>query len=59
MLVIVHPDLEDVALDPGLGAELLDRRLVVLLNSPAEPLREHQHPVLLLLRELGPEPLLQ
>jgi hypothetical protein len=57
VLVVVHPDLEDVALDVDLVAELLHGGLVVLLDAPAHALRERQHPVLLLLGELGAEPL--
>lgn len=57
VLVVVHPDLEHMALDARLVAELLHRRLVLLLDPPPNPLREHQHLVLLVLRELGPEPL--
>uniref|UniRef100_A0A804LUZ5 Uncharacterized protein n=1 Tax=Zea mays TaxID=4577 RepID=A0A804LUZ5_MAIZE len=58
VLVVVHPHLEHVALDADLLAELLHGGLVVLLDAPPQPLRERQHPVLLLLRELGAEPLL-
>ncbi|ONK67238.1 uncharacterized protein A4U43_C06F18070 [Asparagus officinalis] len=39
------------------GVELLHRRLIVLLDPPPDPLRERQHPVLLLLPEFRPEPL--
>jgi hypothetical protein len=58
VLVVVQPDLEDVALDADLVAELLHGGLVVLLDAPAHALREHQHLVLLLLGELGAESLL-
>uniref|UniRef100_A0A8R7QG75 Uncharacterized protein n=1 Tax=Triticum urartu TaxID=4572 RepID=A0A8R7QG75_TRIUA len=58
VLVVVHPDLEDVALDAHLVAELQHGRLVVLLDAPPHALREGQHLVLLLLGELGAEPLL-
>ncbi|PON85030.1 hypothetical protein TorRG33x02_191300 [Trema orientale] len=57
ILVIVHPHLENVSLHPNLGAELVDRRLVLPLNPPPNPLREFQHPILLLRREFRPEPL--
>jgi hypothetical protein len=58
VLVVVHPDLEHLALDADLVAELLHGGLVVLLDAPPQPLRERQHPVLLLRSELGAEPLL-
>uniref|UniRef100_A0A0A9DBH4 Uncharacterized protein n=1 Tax=Arundo donax TaxID=35708 RepID=A0A0A9DBH4_ARUDO len=58
VLVVVHPNLEDVALDADLVGELLHGGLVVLLDAPPDALRERQHLVLLLLGELGAEPLL-
>lgn len=58
VLVIVHPDLEDVALDAGVAAELLNHRLVLLLNSPPQCFSQPQHSILLLLREFRPESLL-
>ncbi|PON65312.1 hypothetical protein PanWU01x14_118290 [Parasponia andersonii] len=57
ILVIVHPHLQNVSLHPNLGAELVDRRLVLPLNPPPNPLREFQHPILLLRREFCPESL--
>lgn len=57
VLVVVHPHLEDLAPHADLLAELLHQRLVLLLHPPAQPLRERQHLLLLLRRELGPEPL--
>jgi hypothetical protein len=57
VLVVVHPHLEHLAPHADLRAELLHQRLLLLLHPPSEPLRERQHPRLLLRRELGPEPL--
>jgi hypothetical protein len=57
VLVVVHPHLEHLAPHGGLRAELLHQRVVLLLHPPPEPLRERQHLLLLLRRELGPEPL--
>jgi hypothetical protein len=57
ILVVVHPHFEHVALDADLGAELVERHVIVPLNPPPDPLRELQHLILLLLRELCPEPL--
>jgi len=56
MLVVVHPDLENVALDANVHTELLDCEVVVLLNPPTQLFCEGAHLILLLLRELGPEP---
>jgi hypothetical protein len=58
VLVVVHPDLEDMALDADGGAELLDGGLVVLLDAPPDLLREGAHLVLLLGGEFGAEALL-
>lgn len=57
VLVVVHPHLEDVAFDSDLGAELVERHVVVPLHPPPYALRERQHPIFLLLRELRPRPL--
>jgi len=57
VLIVVHPDLEDLAPDADLVAEVLHQRVVLLLHPPAEALRERQHLLLLLRRELGPEAL--
>ncbi|WVZ99718.1 hypothetical protein U9M48_044979 [Paspalum notatum var. saurae] len=57
VLVVVHPDLEDLAADADLVAEVLHQGLVLLLHPPPQALRERQHLLLLLGRELGPEPL--
>ena len=56
-LVVVHPHLEHVALDAGVGAEALHRRLVLLLDAPPHPLRELVQLLPLLHRELGTEAL--
>ncbi|PON84777.1 hypothetical protein TorRG33x02_194810 [Trema orientale] len=58
VLVVMHPNLEHVTLDPSLVTELLDQFLILLLNPPSQPLRQPQHPLLLLLAKLGPKPLL-
>jgi|UniRef100_A0A804UG29 hypothetical protein len=57
VLVVVHPDLEDLPPDADLVAEVLHQRVVLLLHPPAEAFRERQHLLLLLRRELGPDPL--
>jgi hypothetical protein len=57
ILVVVHPHFEHVALDADLGAELVELHVIVPLNPPPDPLRKLQHPILLLLCELRPEPL--
>ncbi|PON34552.1 LOW QUALITY PROTEIN: hypothetical protein PanWU01x14_343380 [Parasponia andersonii] len=58
VLVVMHPNLEHVTLDPSLVTELLDQFIILLLNPPSQPLRQPQHPLLLLLAKLGPKPLL-
>lgn len=59
VLVVVHPHLEDVAFDSDLGAELVERHVVLPLHPPPYALCERQHPIFLLLRELRPRPLAQ
>jgi hypothetical protein len=58
VFVVVHPDLEDMALDADGGAEVLDGGFVVLLDAPAELLGEGAHVVLLVGGEFGAEALL-
>ena len=57
IFVIVHPNLENISLNPNLGAELVDGRIVLPLNPPPNPLREFKHLILLLRREFRPKPL--
>lgn len=52
----MHPHLEHISLHANLVAELIQYAVVIPLDSPPNPLRELQHPVFLLLRELRPEP---
>lgn len=56
MLVVVHPNLENVALDADIHTELLNCQVIVFLNPPAQLFCEGAHLIFLLLRELGPEP---
>lgn len=56
-LVIVHPHLQHVPLDPDLFEEAPERRVVVPGDPPPAPLRERRHLLLLLRRELRPVPL--
>jgi hypothetical protein len=58
VLVVVHPHLEHAAGDADLSAEGVDSLGVGLVDAPAHAVRELAHPVLLLRRELGSEPLL-
>jgi len=58
MLIVMHPHLEYVPFDTQFHAKLLDCCLVMFLDPPAELLCKTAHFVLLLLRELGSEPLL-
>lgn len=57
VLVVVHPHFEHIALDTKLGAELIERHVILPLYPPPDPLRELKHLILLFLRELRPEPL--
>ena len=57
ILVVVHPHLQDITLNPELGAELGQNDVVLLLYPPTQPLGQLQHSLFLLLRELGPESL--
>lgn len=56
MLVVVHPDLENMALDTNIHTELLDCQVIVFLNPPTQLFCEGAHLIFLLLRELGPKP---
>lgn len=58
VLVVVHPNLEHMTFHAHFATELLHHCLVMLLNPPPQPLCQTEHLILLLLRELGPEPLL-
>lgn len=57
VLVVMHPNLEDLPLHPNLGTEPLNLFVTLPLYPPPDPLGELHHPLLLLLGELGPEPL--
>lgn len=57
VFVIVHPNLQNPSVHPNLMAELLHQFLVPLLHLPPHSLRELVHLILLILCELGPEPL--
>lgn len=57
-LVIMHPNLKHLSLHTNLAAKPLNLQVVFSGYSPPEPLRELQHSLLLLRRELRTEPLL-
>lgn len=57
VLVVVHPNFENGAVDPDFTAELLNQVLVPLLDLPTNSLCELQHPLLLGPAEFRPEPL--
>lgn len=57
VLVIVHPHLENSFVDADFAAKLQDHLLVPLLHLPPNSFRELVHLFLLILAELGPEPL--
>jgi len=58
MLVVMHPDLQNTLTDTNFITKLLHNSFILLLHSPPHLIREQIHLVLLILRELGPEPLL-
>lgn len=58
MLVVMHPDLQNTLPDTNFITKLLHNSLILLLHPPAHLIREQIHLILLILRELGPEPLL-
>lgn len=58
MLVIMHPNLEDLPANTKLGAKRIHLRLILPLNPPPDLLRKINHLHLLLRREFRPEPLL-
>jgi len=58
VLIVVHPHLEDPSWNANLIAEILHQPFIPFLHSPPQTLREILHLFLLLLAELGPEPLL-
>uniref|UniRef100_A0A8R7PEU2 Uncharacterized protein n=1 Tax=Triticum urartu TaxID=4572 RepID=A0A8R7PEU2_TRIUA len=58
VLVVAHPHLEDAAGHADLGAQGVHHAVVELLHAPAHAVRGLQHALLLLRRELDPEPLL-
>ncbi|KAH0850841.1 hypothetical protein HID58_001442 [Brassica napus] len=53
----MHPNLKHLSPNTSFRTELLNRRVIMLLNSPTQPLREGQHLILLLRRELRSKPL--
>uniref|UniRef100_A0A8R7K3U0 Uncharacterized protein n=1 Tax=Triticum urartu TaxID=4572 RepID=A0A8R7K3U0_TRIUA len=57
VLVVVHPDLEDLPPHAGLRAQLLHQGLVLFQHPPPHPLCQRQHLLPLLRREPRPEPL--
>lgn len=57
--MIVHPNFKDFPSNPKASAKPLDLVFLLFpLQLPPQLVREAQHFLLLLLRELGPEPLL-
>lgn len=58
VLVVVHPYLEDLALDPGFVAEIVHSLVVLSLDPPPDRLGKAQHLVFLILSEFRSESLL-
>lgn len=58
LLVIVHPNLKNLSLDTHLRTKVLYLLLIVFLDLPINLVSKLHHPILLVLRELSPEPLL-
>lgn len=54
----MHPDLQNTLPDANFITKLLHNSLILLLHPPPHLLCEQMHLFLLILRELGPEPLL-
>lgn len=57
VLIVVHPNLENAFVDSDFVAEVVDNLLVPLLHLPSHSFRKLIHLILLVLAELGPEPL--
>jgi hypothetical protein len=57
VLIVVHPNLENAFVDSDFVAEVVDNLLVPLLHLPSHSFRKLMHLILLVLAELGPEPL--
>lgn len=57
LLIIMHPNLENLPFHSHLRTKLLDLLLIMLLDPPPQLLRKLRHLLLLLLIELGPKPL--
>ena len=55
VLVVVHPDLEDMALHAHIAAEAVDSHLVLLLYPPSHLLCKRIHALLLICSEFGAE----
>lgn len=57
VLIVVHPNLENAFVDSDFVAEVVDNLLVPLLHLPSHSFGKLMHLILLVLTELGPEPL--
>lgn len=57
VLIVVHPHLENAFVDSDFVAEVVDNLLVPLLHLPSHSFGKLIHLILLVLTELGPEPL--